>query len=66
MKKWDDVEEMLMAMKVTANEYGHDTQTTVLFTHCVLASCSTAFYSPQCADHTDLTGWVMFSTQTVS
>jgi len=26
------MEKMLMAMKVTAHEYGHDTQTTVLFT----------------------------------
>lgn len=51
-----------MAMEVTAHEYDHDTQTTVLFGVCVLASCSTAFCSPQCAAHTDPTGSVMFST----
>ena len=62
MSKWDDMEKMLMAMEVTAHEYDHDTQTTVLFGVCVLASCSTAFCSPQCAAHTDPTGSVMFST----
>jgi len=56
------MEKMLMAMKVTAHEYGHDTQTSPIYTVCVLASCSTAFCIPQCAAHTDLTGSVMFTT----